>query len=99
MTESFGSGDNAFSMDFVTIGNPGNAADTTGVPNPAGSVAYTYNLSKFEVSRDMITKANSAGSSGIAMNDWSSYGSNGVNRPATGIGWFEATKHVNRQKA
>ena len=36
MTESFGSGDNAFSMDFVTIGNPGNAADTMGSPNLAG---------------------------------------------------------------
>lgn len=36
VTESSGSGDNAFSMDFVTIGNPNNAADTTGVPNPAG---------------------------------------------------------------
>ena len=23
-------------MDFVTIGNPGNAADTTGNPNPGG---------------------------------------------------------------
>jgi hypothetical protein len=45
-TESFGSGDNAFSMEFVTIGNPGNAADTTGNPNPAGSVAYIYNLGK-----------------------------------------------------
>jgi hypothetical protein len=46
VTESFGSGDNAFSMEFVTIGNPNNAADTTGTPNPAGSVAYTYNLGK-----------------------------------------------------
>ena len=36
MTESFGSGANTFTMDFVTIGNPGNAADTTGNPNPGG---------------------------------------------------------------
>lgn len=55
VTESFGSGANAFTMDFVTIGNPNNAADTTWSPNPAGSVAYTYNLGKYEVSRDMIT--------------------------------------------
>jgi len=59
ITETFGTGANAFSMDFVAIGNPGNAADTTGSPNPAGSVGYTYNLGKYEVSRDMITKANS----------------------------------------
>ena len=39
---SFGSGvGNTFNMEFVTIGNPGNAADTTGAPNPAGAVGYT----------------------------------------------------------
>ena len=27
ITETFGSGANQFSIDFVTIGNPGNAAD------------------------------------------------------------------------
>ena len=67
VTESFGSGDNAFTMDFVTIGNPGNAADTTGAPNPVGSVAYSYNLGKYEVSREQIDKANAAGSLGITM--------------------------------
>jgi formylglycine-generating enzyme len=82
-------------MEFVTIGNPNNAADTTGIPNPAGSVAYTYNLGKYEVSRDMITKANSAGSLGITLQDMSSYGGNGVNRPATGLSWYEAAKYVN----
>ena len=50
ITETFGSGANAFTMDFVTIGNPNNAADTTGSPDPVGSVAYTYNLGKYEVS-------------------------------------------------
>jgi formylglycine-generating enzyme required for sulfatase activity len=82
-------------MEFVTIGNPGNAADTTGVPNPVGSVAYTYNIGKYEVSRDMITKANSAGSLGITMADMSNRGGNGVNRPATGISWNEAAIYVN----
>ncbi|NDB96396.1 MAG: DUF5011 domain-containing protein, partial [Verrucomicrobia bacterium] len=38
ITKTFGSGTNQFSIDFVTIGNPGNPADTTGNPNPAGSV-------------------------------------------------------------
>jgi formylglycine-generating enzyme len=95
VTESFGTGANAFTMDFVTIGNPNNVADTTGAPNPAGSVAYTYNLGKYEVSRKQIDKANSAGSLGITMYDMSSYGGNGVNKPATGINWFEATTYVN----
>ena len=95
VTESFGSGDNAFTMEFVTIGNPNNAADTTGAPNPAGSVAYTYNLGKHEVSRDMITKANAAGSLGITMSDMTDYAGNGLLRPATGITWYEAAKFVN----
>ncbi len=95
VTESFGTGDNAFTMDFVTIGNPGNAADTSGNPNPAGSVAYTYNLGKYEVSRDMITKANSAGSLGITMADMSRSGGNGVNRPATGLNWYGIATYVN----
>jgi formylglycine-generating enzyme len=95
VTENFGTGANAFTMDFVTIGNPNNAADTTGSPNPAGSVAYTYNLGKYEVSRDMITKANVAGSLGITLQDMTNYGGNGVNRPATGITWYEAATFVN----
>ena len=95
LLETFGSGANQFTMDFVTIGNPGNAADTTGSPNPVGSVAYTYNLGKYEVSRDMITKANTAGSLGITLQDMTTFGGNGVNRPATGISWYEAAKFVN----
>ena len=82
-------------MEFVTIGNPNNVADTTGDPNPAGSVGYIYNIGKYEVSRDMITKANSVGNLGITMADMSSRGGNGVNRPATGITWYEAATYVN----
>jgi formylglycine-generating enzyme required for sulfatase activity len=82
-------------MDFVTIGNPGNAADTTGRNPPAGSVGYTYNLAKYEVSRDQIDKANSAGSLGITMADMSPFGGNGVLKPATGVSWYEAAKFVN----
>jgi len=95
LLETFGSGANAFTMEFVTIGNPNNAADTTGAPNPVGSVAYVYNLGKYEVSRDQITKANSAGSLGITLFDMSSYGGNGLLKPATGISYYEAAKYVN----
>ena len=91
LLETFGSGDNAFSMEFVTIGSPGNAADTTGSPNSAGSVAYTYNLGIYEVSRVQITKANL----GIMMAEMGSYGGNGANRPATGVTWYDAAKYVN----
>ena len=95
VTENFGSGANAFSMDFVTIGNPGNAADTTGAPNPVGAVAYTYQIGKYEVSRDMITKASAAGGLGLTMENMTSYGGNGANRPATGVSWNEAAQFVN----
>jgi len=92
LQQTFGSGANAFTMDFVTIGNPGNAADTTGSPNPAGSVDYTYSIGKYEVSREMIDKANSAGVLGIT---YSSYQSSRGNQPAGGISWVEAAKFVN----
>jgi formylglycine-generating enzyme len=89
--DTFGSGANQFTMDFVTVGNPGNAADTTGY----GSVPYTYRMGTYEVSRDMITKANTVGGLGISMFDMTSYGGNGVNRPATGVSWYEAAVFVN----
>jgi formylglycine-generating enzyme required for sulfatase activity len=95
ITETFGSGANQFSIDFVTIGNPGNAADTTGVPNPVGSVGYIYNLGKYEISREMVEKANAAGGLGLSLADMSSFGGNGANRPASGISWHEAAKFVN----
>jgi formylglycine-generating enzyme len=88
-TDSFGSSINAFTMDFVTIGNPGNPADTTGAPNPAGSVAYTYRMGSYEVSEDMINKANAAGSLGITKD------TRGVNKVATSVSWNEAARFVN----
>ena len=94
-TETFGSGANQFTIDFVTIGNPGNAADTTGSPNPAGSVAYTYNIGKYEVSRDMIDKAIGAGALGIQMFVFSDPDRNTSNKPAAGISWYEAARFVN----
>jgi len=35
-------------IDWVTVGDPGNAADTTGDPNPAGAVADSFQIMKFE---------------------------------------------------
>jgi formylglycine-generating enzyme required for sulfatase activity len=58
-------------------------------------VDYVYNIGKYEVSRDMITKANAAGGLGITMFEMSSYGGNGANRPATGISWNQVARFVN----
>jgi sulfatase modifying factor 1 len=96
---TFGSGANTFNMEFKTIGNPGNAADTTGDPNPAGRVDYEYGIGKFEVSRDMITKYNAAfgtaNNLAITLQDMTIYGGNGADKPATGISWNEAARFVN----
>jgi formylglycine-generating enzyme required for sulfatase activity len=89
--DTFGSGANQFTVDFVTTGDPGNAPDNT----TYGAVPYSYRMGKYEVSRDVITKANSAGGLGISMADMSSYGGNGMNRPATGVSWYEAARFVN----
>jgi hypothetical protein len=93
--DTFGTGGNQFMIDFVDIGNPGNGADTTGAPNPAGTVPYVYRMGKYEVSRDMITKASTEGSLGITLDDMTSLGGNGVNRPATGVSWNEAARLIN----
>jgi hypothetical protein len=87
--DSFGSGSNSFDIEFVRIGNPGNAADTTGSPNPVGSVAYPYRMGKFEISEQMIQKANVLGKLGITKD------TRGVNKPATSVSWNEAARFVN----
>lgn len=92
ITQNFGAG---FSIDFVRIGNAGNAADTSGNPNPAGAVSYAYNIGKYEISRDMVDKANAAAGLGITLADFSSRGGNGANRPAPGISWYDAARFVN----
>jgi len=86
---TFGSGGNQFNMDFVTIGNAGNAADTTGAPNPAGAVGYTYGIGKFEVSEDMINKFNASQSLQITKD------TRGTAKPATSVSWNEAARFVN----
>ncbi len=94
---NFGSGANQFGMTFVTIGNPGNAADTTGLPNPVGAVGYTYDIGKFEVSRAMVTAYNATpGVVQITLDSMTSFtGGTGANNPATGISWNEAARFVN----
>jgi sulfatase modifying factor 1 len=93
--DSFGSGANMFEIEFVAIGNPGNTGDPTGGPVGAGSVGYVYEIGKYEVSRDMFTKASAEGGLGITMNDMTSLGGNGANKPATGMSWNEAARFVN----
>jgi hypothetical protein len=92
-TITFGSGANQFNMEFVPIGNPGNAADITGSPNPAGAVGYEYGLGKFEVSEEMITKYNA--NFGTANSLVITKDTRGTNKPATSVSWNEAARFVN----
>ncbi len=87
--DSFGSGANSFDIDFVTIGDAGNAEDLGGFPVPAGKVEYEYRIAKFEVSEGMIDAANANGDLGIT------HFGRGPSKPATSISWFEATRFVN----
>ena len=92
--DMFGSGENAFEIPFVTVGSPGNAPDTTGAPNPAGSVGYTYRIGKFEVPEEAVRKANAQSELdgdplNITLDD------RGPQKPATGLSWFEAARFVN----
>lgn len=84
-----------FSMDFVEIGDAGNAADDTGY----GSVGYAYRMGVNEVSRAMIDSYNTnSGGPTITMYDYAAGGITGGNlagRPATGVSWNEAARFVN----
>ena len=92
VTESFGTGANAFTMDFVTIGNPGNQP---GGLSGRGAVSYVFNIGKYEISREMIEKANISASLNITLADYSTYTGNGNKKPAGGINWPEAAKFAN----
>jgi hypothetical protein len=83
----FGSGANTFEIEFVPIGSPGNPPDAN--PNPAGAVPYNYRIGKYEISEQMIDKANTLGALGITKD------TRGPDMPATSITWYEAARFVN----
>ncbi|MGK0185181.1 MAG: sulfatase modifying factor 1 [Verrucomicrobiales bacterium] len=80
-TVSFGT----FSIDFVDVGDPGNADDGTGY----GGVPYDYQIAVHEVSESMITAANTAESLGLTQD------ARGVDKPSTSISWNEGARFVN----
>ena len=45
----------AVTIDWVTVGDPGNTADTTGTPNPAGAVAAAFQIMKYEFTNQQYT--------------------------------------------
>jgi len=94
--DTFGSGANQFDIAFVPIGNPGNVADTTGTPNPVGSVGYSYRMGKYEISEDMINKANAQSAiDGNPLDINTVADLPGVDKPAVNITWYNAAEFVN----
>ena len=91
--DTFGSGGNAFTIDFVPIGNSGNADDAGAggglYSSPYGGVPYVYNMGVTEVSQDWITKATNLGMTNVTAGAWAG------NQPAANMTWFEAAAFVN----
>ena len=83
--DTFGTSGNEFTIDFVAIGNTGNAADTTSY----GAVPYEYRASIYEISQDAITKATASGMANVTAGAWTG------NQPAANISWYEAAAFVN----
>jgi formylglycine-generating enzyme len=96
--DTFGSGLNTFTIDFVPIGNAGNANDATGPSYTAdgglyatayGGVGYEYRMGTYEISQDAITKATAGGLASVLA------GGHASNEPAANMTWFEAAAFVN----
>jgi formylglycine-generating enzyme len=89
----FGSGANTLTLEFVTIGNPGNA-DDAGAGGGSyfssyGGVSYGYRMGTYEISQDAIEKATAGGLLSVTA------GPHTGSQPAAQMTWFEAAAFVN----
>ncbi len=91
--DTFGSGGNAFTIDFVNIGNAGNGDDLGAGGGiyftPYGGVGYDYRMGVTEVPQDWITKATNLGLTNVTAGAW------GASQPAANMTWYEAAAFVN----
>lgn len=97
-------------MDWVTIGNANNAADTTGY----GAVDHAYNIGKYEVTNaqyaDFLNYKGQSNANGIYNSSMADYGITQVgssgsfsytvngtlaNRPVVYVSWFDAARFAN----
>ena len=91
--DNFGSGGNAFTIDFVNIGNAGNANDAGAgggiYSGPYGGVSYNYRMGVTEAAQDWITKATNLGATNLGGGAWS------ATQPAATMTWYQAAAFVN----
>lgn len=100
----------AVNIDYVTVGNSGNAADTTGF----GAVSYAYNIGKYEVTNaqyaEFLNAKGASNSNGIYNSSMASWGitqtgstgsytysvtSGFVNKPVVYVSWFDSARFTN----
>jgi formylglycine-generating enzyme required for sulfatase activity len=100
-TDTFGTGGNQFTIDFVTIGNAGNAADTVVMEDGTtgyGAVGYNYRIGKYEVTNAQWNTFTAAagvptGNPSTAY-DLSAYFT-GAQQPTNMVSWYEAAQFCN----
>jgi len=83
--DTFGSGTNAFSLDFARVGETSNSSDLTGY----GAVPYEYRIGVYEISFNDISKATAGGMSNVSAGPWTG------DLSAANISWYEAAAFVN----
>ena len=85
-------GSTTINMDFVTVGNPGNAADTTvmnGGTSGYGSVGYTYRIGAYDVTAAQWAAVIAADPNVGTAGYWSG------SQPVAGVSWNEAAMFCN----
>jgi hypothetical protein len=91
--DTFGSGLNQFTIDFVNIGNAGNGDDAGAggslYSSPYGGVPYAYRMGTYEISQQQVEKAAAGGLLNVTSGPWTYI------RPAADMTWFEAAAFVN----
>jgi sulfatase modifying factor 1 len=81
------------SMDFVTIGNAGNAGDTTGY----GAVVNNYRIGKYEVTNAQWNTFTAAAGAPLGNDGGYSYSATytGDQQPTNNVSWYEALQFCN----
>ncbi len=91
--DTFGTGANGFTLDFVPIGNAGNGNDAGAgggsYSSPYGGVAYDYRMGVNEISQAAINAAVAGGLTGMPTGYWSG------DQPSAPINWFQAAAFTN----
>ena len=83
--DTFGVTGTQFTINFVPIGNAGNANDTTGY----GGVSYNYNMAVTDVSQTMLADAAALSGTNLGGGAWSG------SQPAADVSWYQAAAFVN----